>query len=369
MINIAKMIKWRMKILVFNWRDLKHPEAGGAELVIFKTMEEFRKKGHEITFFVGGFKDAKKLDDYNGMKIIRSGNRFSTYINAFFYYLFNSKKYDLIYDCVNGVPYWTPLYARKKKVVLFHHVVGKIFFKEMLFPVALLGITAEKIFMPLLYRKERFVVVSEVTKKELSNLGIIKDNITVIYNGLDHKIYKPGKKNKKPRIVFVGRLKKYKRILLLADIFKEIKKRVDAEMFVIGRGEEFEKLKRKVDNEKINDFNILGFAGDTEKLNIMKSSWLAVSTSMKEGWGLTILEANACKVPAVCFDVPGLNEAVLNGKTGFLVRDKDESVEKCIKILEDKKLREKLSDNALEWSKKFSWENTARKSLELINRL
>lgn len=358
-----------MKIFVFNWRDLEHPEAGGAELVIFKTMEELRKKGHEITFFVGSFKNAKRFDNYKGMKIIRSGNRFFTYVNAFFYYMFNSKNYDVVYDCVNGVPYWTPLYVRKKKVVLFHHVVGNIFFKEMPFPVALLGILAERIFMPLFYRNERFVVVSEVTKRELGKLGINEKNITVIYNGLDHNLYKPGKKNKKPRIVFVGRLKKYKRILLLADIFKDIKRKIDAEMFVIGMGEEFEKLKKKVERERIMDFNILGFADDKMKLNIVKSSWLAVSTSMKEGWGLTILEANACKVPSVCFNVPGLNEAVLNDKTGFLAESKNEFVEKCLKILKNKNLREKLSENAFEWSKKFSWENTARKSLELINKL
>ena len=344
---------------------MKHPEAGGAELVIFKVMEQLKKKGHEVTFFVGKFKGAKKIDNYKGIKIIRSGNRFLTYLNAAFFYLINSKNYDVIFDCVNGVPYWTPLYVRKKRIVYFHHVVGKIAFKKLHFPMSLIAYVAEQIFLPLFYKNEQFIAVSKVTKKELVELGINKENIKVIYNGLDHETYKPGEKSKKPRIIFVGRLERYKRTLMLIDIFKKIKKNIDLEMLVIGSGRDFSELKKRSKNLK--DFHVLGFIDEKEKLKLMKSAWLAVTPSMKEGWGLTVLESNACKVPVVCFDVPGLNEAVLNGKTGFLVKTEKEFVEKCIEVLRDNKLRDKLSKNAVEWAKKFTWEKTADENLKLIN--
>jgi glycosyltransferase involved in cell wall biosynthesis len=96
--------------------------------------------------------------------------------------------------------------------------------------------------------------------------------------------------------------------------------------------------------------------------------WCKVMTSSKEGWGLTVLEANACGTPVVASRVPGLRDAVRDGETGLLYAfgEVPELAGKIIRLLKDHAYREELSAEALRWSHTFTWEKAAVETLAVL---
>src|SRR3989344_4482579 len=311
-----------MKILIFNWKDIKHPYAGGAEVNIHEQAKRWAKDRHEVIQFSPKFKNSKDKELVDGVNIIRAGGRFSIYLIAPFYYLFKLRKEtDVIIDIENGIPFFSPLFSRKPKICIMHHVHQNVFFKELPFFIAWFPYLLERYGVRIVYRHTNVVAVSKTTKEEMENLlGIESKNIQIVYNGINHNEFITDvTKTEYPSILYFGRLMKYKRIDLLIELFK--------------------------------------------------SSWVFVNPSSMEGWGVTVIEANAVSVPSISFNVPGLREAIRNNETGFIVNNKKEMINKLILLLTNKNLREKLGRNALLWSRKFSWDETARKTLEILKKL
>ena len=362
-----------MKILIFNWKDLKHPYAGGAEVNIHEQAKRWVKSGHYVTQFSPKFEGARISENIDGVHIIRRGGRFSIYLLVFFYYITRlRKKADVIIDIENGIPFFTPFYSLKPKIIIMHHVHQDVFFKELPSFIAWIPYLLERYIMKLAYRNIRFVAVSGTTKSEMKKRLGISSNVNVIYNGLEHTHFiTNAKKSKKPTIIYFGRLMRYKRIDLLIDLFPKILEKLpNAELHIAGTGVVENELKLKVKNMKLNKKIIFhGFVDDLKKVSLLKNSWVFVNPSSLEGWGVTVIEANALGVPAIAFNVPGLSEAIRNNETGYLVKDNDEMINKIILILKDKKLRNKLGNNALNWSKNFSWDKSANETLKILEEI
>lgn len=351
-----------MNILIFNWRDKKHPFSGGAEIYIQEIAKRLARMGHKITLFCSRFGGLKSKDEYDGIKIIRRGGKYTVYLSAFFWYVFfNKEKYDVVIDCENGIPFFTPLFIRKPKILVVHHIHREIFPLEVPKIISLLLSFLETKLMPFLYKKIQVVAVSKSTKEDLIKIGFDERKIKIIYNGIDHSKFFLTPKTDKPRIIYIGRIKKYKRIDLLLKAFDIVSKYFpDAELYIVGSG------KKKNCNNKI----FTGFVSEEEKIRLLGSSWVFVNPSYKEGWGISIIEANMCGTPCIAFDVPGLRDSIKHKRTGILVKE-DGNVQKLaeaiIMVLKDDKLRQRLSKNALEYSKKFSWDKTAKEFLDVIN--
>ena len=90
---------------------------------------------------------------------------------------------------------------------------------------------------------------------------------------------------------------------------------------------------------------------------------------MKEGWGMTIIEAAACGTPAIGYDVPGLRDSIRHMETGILVPYGGiKALAKAMTMLvEDQKLWSKLAGNTLNWAKQFSWDKSAEEFTKVIN--
>ena len=355
-----------MKILIFNWRDITHPFAGGSELFIHQIAERLIKKGHQVTLFCGDHNQPNKQDNINGLKIIRKGGIFSLYLLTPLYYLAKLRKScDVIIDIENGIPFFTPLYSGKPKICVVHHVHKKQFFKEFSYPLALFGYFLETKLMPLVYRNINFITVSESSSKELQSLGFKKDNIDIIHNGIDHNFYKPDIPNKSdhPRLVCLGRIKKYKSLDVLIKAMKKVAKQIpNVKLSIVGDGdnrEELEDLAEKLDLKKY--INFCGFVSEEKKREFLQRSWIMVNPSFNEGWGVTSIEANACGTPVIASDVEGLRDSVIDGKTGYLFDYGDHNLlaEKIIKLLNDKHKREEFSKNAIKWADNFDWDKSA----------
>ena len=362
-----------MKILIFNWKDMKHPYYGGAEVNIHEQAKIWIKQRHKVTQFSPRFKGAKKEENIDGIRIVRYGGRFTNYIYAPIIYLLKLRKEcDIIIDIENGIPYFTPLYSRKPKICIIHHVHQDIFFRELPLIIAWVPLLLEKYGLRLFYKKTKIIAVSHTTRDEaIKKLGINLDNIKIIYNGLDHKkFHSTKKKSKKPTILYFGRLMKYKRIDKLIEIFSKIVKLIpESELIIAGTGVVENELKEKTKKLRLeNKIKFLGYVSDEQKSDIMKKSWLFINPSSMEGWGVTIIESNSLGTPAISFNVPGLKESIKNGKTGYIVNTDEEMIEKSIYVLKNKRVRNNLGRNAILWSKNFTWENTAKQTLELLKK-
>jgi len=360
-----------MKILVFNWQDKKNPYAGGAEVHLHEIFGRIAKQGHSVTLVCSQFRGGAPRDYIDGIRIIRIGKRNVFNFAVPLWYLFFGAKYDVIIDDVNKIPFYTPLYVRKPVIALFHHLFGKSIYLETN-PVAASYVYAAEWLIPRVYKSVPIVAVSESTKSELVEQGIPEKNIKIIHNSVDHSRYSPDQ-NKKPNsftIGFLGRIKKYKSITHLLEAFDRIKVEIpDAKLVVIGDGDYLPQLKSAAKKLKYrNDIEFTGYVSGEEKVRRIREMDVIVNTSSKEGWGLTVIEANACGVPVIGADVPGLRDSIIDEETGLLYHygDIEALTALLFRYYGDKHLREKLIQNALTWAAKFNWDDAAEAFLKFI---
>jgi glycosyltransferase involved in cell wall biosynthesis len=362
-----------MRILIIGWRDIKHPKAGGMELVAYEEAKHFIKWGHEVTWLSQKFKGCKNFEGIDGIKVIRTGRDYSTYIMAPLYYAMHLQgKVDVIIENNIGLPYFFTLFSKKPKVIITHHLIKEMYFIEAGFLLSRICYFIENFLAPKLYWNEQFVAVSKATKKDMVSSGYNQKKISVVHNGLNHKKYRPATtKPTHPHLVYVGGIKRYKRIDLLLDSFEIIKSKIpNAHLDLIGAldfvGGKNPFLNRIAKSGLKDSVTFHGFISDDKKVRILQRGSIFVSASGREGWGLVILEANACGLPAVVMEIPAFRESIKDAKTGFMAKSVDEFADYVISLLKDKKRLEEMSKNALEWSREFNWENSAKKVLEII---
>jgi glycosyltransferase involved in cell wall biosynthesis len=359
-----------MRILVFNWRDITHPWAGGAELNIHEQAKHWVKENHSVTLFCGEYAGSSRQANIEGINIIRRGGRFTVYLWAIFYYFwFFRDKFDIIIDIENGIPFFTPLYTRLPKVCIIHHVHTEQFHTEFSPPLSWIGVYLESTVMPIVYKRVTFITISEGSHNDLVGIGIDPERCSVVYCGLDHVSLHPGNpKTNFPSLVYLGRLMRYKRVGLLINFMEPILREYpNAVLNILGSGPDIKNLMQIVKDKKLeNNVVFHGYVSEERKIKLLQESWIMVIASMKEGWGLVILEANACGTPAIAFNVSGICEAIENSKSGLLVDNEGEFVETTCMLLRDHDLRSRLSIGAIERSKAFNWEIAAAQTLHIL---
>ncbi|MEM2146877.1 MAG: glycosyltransferase family 4 protein [Candidatus Jordarchaeaceae archaeon] len=362
-----------LKLLIINWRDIKNPEAGGAEIHLHELFKRIAQRGHQVTLLASRYKGCKEEEITDGIRVIRIGTIFTFPFSVFLFYItkfgFRKNNFDFVIDDISKIPVFTPLYVKKPIIAIMHHIHGKTLFKELPFFMAVFAYICEWL-MPFFYKKIPIITVSESTRNELILRGIPKNNIEIIYNGVNHELYVPGKKSEKPLIIYVGRVKKYKQLEDLIKAFSIIKNSGESiELVIAGRGDYHEELKDFVKKIGIDSVKIYRNITEQEKINILQKGWIYAITSMKEGWGLSVIEANACGTPIIAYRVPGLKDAVKNGQTGFLVKNRDikELANTIEMLVSNTELRKKLTNSTTEWAKNFDWNKSSEKFLQLLN--
>lgn len=358
-----------MKILIFNWRDIKNPEAGGAEVYTHEISKRWVEKGNEVTLFTSEFPGSKKEEKVDGVRIVRSGGKYSVYRKAREYYKerFSKENFDVVIDEINTRPFFTPEFVKngEKIVALIHQLAKEYWFYETPFPISHIGYhILEKKWLRK-YIDIPTVAVSNSTKKDLEELGFKK--IFVVHNGLSFEpVKKIPKKEKDPTIIYLGRLNKAKRPDHALKAFEIVKKYVPkSKLWFVGDGY----LRKSLDNSKNRNVKFFGHVSDETKKELLSKSWLLVNPSVREGWGINIIEANACGTPAVAYNVPGLKDSIVNNQSGLLAEDPHSLVTSIVKILDDSKLRRKLSEYSISHSRKFNWDYSSSKMLNLLESL
>lgn len=364
-----------MKIVIFNWKDIKSPQSGGAEIVTQEYARGWVQAGHKVSLICPAFVGSPRIETIDGVKIIRLGpkskySRFLIHILAFFYYQKYLKgKVDLVIDQIHWVPFFTPLYVKEKKLAFIHEVAKDIWIRQFGEVLGNVG----KFIEPILFRFYRtvpFLTVSESTKKDLAEFGI--SQVNVINNGVNIKSFsKTPKKEKDQTLIYVGRLTKAKNVEDVIKAFLLVNKKIPAcHLWIVGGADDMQYL-NKLKKEVNNRVKFWGFVTDEEKEKLMAESHLLVHASLTEGWGLVIIEAAAMGTPAVVYNVPGLSESVVNDKTGVVCSKNtpEEMAKQILGLLSNNKKYQEMQKNCLVWAKEFSWEKSIKKSLKLIESL
>jgi glycosyltransferase involved in cell wall biosynthesis len=366
--------KEKLKILFFNWRDTRHVWAGGAEVYVQRIAKNLVADGHKVTVFCGNDGNDARNQVIDGVQIVRRGGFYTVYIWAFLYYVLRFRgAFDVVVDCENGIPFFTPLYVSKPKLLLIHHVHQEVFRSQLKFPFSLLAEVIEGKLMPLVYHNQPVVTVSESSQKDIERIGLGgKQKIAIVHSGVDAATSK-SKKNKKtlvPSFLYLGRLKPYKNIDVAIKAFKEVlTKYPKAILNIAGDGENRDTLIKLTQDLGLSKSVIfLGKVSEEHKHQLLASSWIMVQPSDMEGWGITVIEANTYSTPVIASDTAGLRDSVQDGKSGILVppRDSDLLAKAMVDLVKNSKRRRLLSKNALEWSKQFSWKRSTKEFLAVI---
>ena len=365
-----------MRILIFNWQDISNPLAGGAEVHLHEVFSRIARRGHEVTLYCSRYPGAKAEEEMNGIHVIREGGRllFNYRVAPKYFSTFKKQTFDLVVDDMNKIPFYTPLYVREPLLGVTHHLFGKSIFLEASFPAASYVYLTERAAIPA-YKRLRFVVGSPSTHKELIHAGFPEDRTHLIHYGVAHESFRllgiP--KSPAPLLGMVGRLKKYKSVDHLIEAFVVVRQEMpDARLLIVGDGDDRPRLVALAERLGVSSATTFtGFVSEEEKVRHLNEMHVAVNTSAKEGWGLTVIEANACGTPTVSSNVQGLRDAVIDGETGLLYEygNREELAEKLLLVLRDEHLRQRLAEGALQRSMQFDWNIAADKTMEVIEQV
>jgi glycosyltransferase involved in cell wall biosynthesis len=353
-----------LNILWLNHRDPKHPFAGGAEVRIQEIGKRLVQNGHSVKLVCERWSGSKKVEFLDGIEVIRIGNKYTVHLEVpFTVNRFNCNI--IIDDMAHALPWGSQFFTHKSVIGQVHHVHQNVLDFE-LNPIVAKALTLSE--RAIKYYKS-VIVVSESTKKALIDLGVCENRLKVIPNGVDTDFYKPSIKSAVPTILWVGRVKRYKRVEHVLLAFSIIEKQLpDAKLIIVGNGDYLENIKSLAAKLGLKNVFFPGFVVEKKKVLLMASSWVIVSSSFVEGWGMTITESAACATPAVAYDVAGLRDSISNNETGLLVSDGNFNAlaQNLLRILQDEQLRVKLGNNALNRAKQFSWDKVTQEFSDFI---
>lgn len=369
-----------MNILIFSWRGPKHPNSGGAEIVTHQHATAWVNAGHQVTWFTSAWPGVPDREVIDGIQIIRRGQQLVTIqLAAIYWYLFKPHpNYDLVVDQFHGLPFFTPLYIKTKRLAFIHEVAKEVWWTNHLrFPInylfGLIGYLAEPLIF-WLYKNTPFLTVSPSTKSDLVTWGIPQKNITVVYNGVSTlPVEVP--KEPSPTVIFLGAVARDKGIEDALAVFAQlIAHHRSWQFWVAGRGEDryLDHLKQLAKKYQIaTRLRWWGFVTDREKFELLAKAHVMVNPSHREGWGLVNIEANSVGTPVVAYDVPGCRDSVLAGQTGRLCPKSDISclVRAINDLVTNQSEYHQLADRARAWARQFTWAKSHQASLKLIQKL
>ncbi len=363
------------RILALNWRFIRHPEAGGAELNLFEQARRWQRDGNLVTVVCARRGNGVELpaeEEIDGIEVRRMGGKFTLYPAVARFLMWHGHEYDEILDVANGIPFFTPLFTATPSVLFVHHVSGRQWFAEFPKPIAALGAALERFVVPVVYRRRRAIAVSPTTRDAMVETGFKPEQVEIVYNGTPDLSGKFGDGRAEATahwtLAYVGRLKRYKQIDRLIHAFAALRNQFpDLRLEIAGEGDAADDLRALVTTLGLDEFvTFHGFVDDETKLRILDHATVFATPSMQEGWGLSVLEANARGCPAVAFDVPGLRSAIVDGETGLLAADEREFRENIARLLLDPELRARMSEAARRWAARFDWETAASQTLTIL---
>jgi glycosyltransferase involved in cell wall biosynthesis len=355
-----------LHIVAVSWRDLAHPLAGGAEVLLDRVLSGLHERGHRVTLVCGG------PPSQHPYEVVDAGGTYSQYLRAPAICTWRFRDADIVIDVQNGMPYFSPVWRRRPSLCLVHHVHTDQWATRFPRPIASVCRSVERQVMPFVYRNRPFVAISRSTALSLSDIGVQADAITVIESGVDMPRGPSGARSDEPLFLSLNRLVPHKRIDILLEAWRLAQNHIPGRLVVAGGGPLLDDVRRQADT--IPRVDVLGRVDEAEKDDLLARAWAVLSAAHHEGWGMSVLEAAAFGTPSLAVDAPGIRDAVIDGVTGRLVtpRNDAEIPEALARAMEefvmDSNQRQELAAAARQRALDLSWSHSIEKWETLLLR-
>ncbi|MCB9496871.1 MAG: glycosyltransferase family 4 protein [Fibrobacteria bacterium] len=362
-----------IRLLWLNWRDLRNPLAGGAEVHAHEVLARLADRGWDCTLVSHAVRGLPSSDREAGYSVRREGGG-----NTFNFTVWNrlpewvaELRPEIVVDDSNKIPLLAPWRTSVPVVGLIHHLFGTTIFREASPPAALYVHLAERL-VPRCYRSVPVMTGSPSAQAELLRLGL--QRVVDVGEGVDLRGYAPpGPGERDPdMLLYLGRVKKYKGLdVLLHTLAALVPHHPRVRLEIAGSGDDVPRLRAVAQTLGIAErVHFHGRVSEDEKISLYRRASVALNSSRKEGWGLTSIEANGCGTPVVASDVPGLCDSVRDGQTGYLVPFGDHAAmaERVGRILADGSLAKFLQERSLSWAAEHTWDRVAERTEEVLRR-
>lgn len=352
------------KILWLTWKDLKHPQSGGAEIVDNEIAKRLVKNGYQVIFLTSKFKNCLEKESIDGYQVIRLGGRFSVYWAVYRYFKKHLAAWpDLIIEEVNTMPFFSKFYSHKPTMLLFYQLCREKWLHEMFWPLSWIGYMIEPLYLKFI-KNLWTITVSESTKKDLEKNGFLKQRIGLMRLGLSQDFHRCPKIAKdKSLILGLGSVRPSKKTLDTIRAFEIVKKEIPrAKLIIAGKlnGYYGRKVLRTIRKSKYTrSIKYRGFVNQKEKIKLLARANILAAPAIKEGWGLVISEANSQKTPAVAYKISGFQDSVIDNQTGLLCNPNHKDLARqIITLFSDQQLYDYLSNNSYKLAQKMNFDNT-----------
>jgi glycosyltransferase involved in cell wall biosynthesis len=356
-------------IHVLAWRDLDDADAGGSEVHADEFMTRWAAAGLDIVHRTSAAATQPAVARRHGYDVIRRGSRYSIFPRAAVAELLGSMgRSDALVEVWNGVPWFAPVWYRRPRITIVHHVHGPMWDQIMPPPLAAMGRALETRIAPPFYRGGATVTPSESTREELLELGFRPERVTAVPNGVEEYFTPGGERSNSPLVLAVGRFAPVKRVHLALEAANEARRTVpELRLRLVGDGPLAGELRSWVAaNDAAEWVEFAGYVDRHALPDEYRRAWAVLSASLAEGWGLSLTEAAACGTPAVATDISGHRSSVIDGTTGLLAPPARLG-EALSMLLVDHDLRERLGTAAEEWARTLTWERSATGVLEVLH--
>ncbi len=359
-----------LHILVLADRDWTHPQGGGTGANVYCNVIRWAQWGHRVTLVAGEYPGCLQTEQVAPNLVVhRMGGRGSVFPRASLAVLRGlGREADVVFEVINGIVFLTPLWLRRPSVALVNHPHRDLYIGEFGKRLGrFLSAVCEELPLRLLYRRIPFLTISGSARDELVSIdGIPAEHITLAYCGIEGEGLEPGERAPDPRLLYVGRLKAYKRIELLLDMLIELP---GVTLDIAGQGDHGETLADEITRRGLTGrVRAHGFVDDATKARLYQEAWLHVTASASEGWSLTVMEAALCGTPSAALAVGGLRESIVDGQTGVLASSPADLTRKVSQLIADHELRERLGAGARERALTFTWDRCASITLGVVQR-
>lgn len=358
-----------LHILILSDRDWTHPQAGGTGTNLYHQVTRWIAWGHRVSIVACSYAGAEPYERDGPLTLYRVGGRSTVFPQAILRQLRTPiPDVDVILEVVNGVTFLTPLWCRTPRVTLIHHIHRDHYARELGTLGRLAAPVLETLPLRTLYRRSQFLTISRASVGEIVRHGIDPVQIEIAYVGVELDAFRPDPSARadEPTLLYLGRLKRYKRIEIVLDV---LARNPGAVLDVVGDGDHREALVDEIRARGLqNRVRMHGYVSEERKRELYQRAWINVTASSAEGWGLSVTEAAACGTPSVALRLGGLPEAIEEGRTGLLADNPHELAAKVSLLLADPALRERLGVNAQANAARFSWDGTAKQTLAALDR-
>ncbi len=362
------MLGERLHILILSDRDWTHPQAGGTGTNLYSQVSRWVAWGHRVSVIACSYPGAAASEQLGALTLHRVGGR-STVFPRVIWRQWRKlvPDADVVLEVVNGVTFLTPLWCRTPRVTLIHHIHRDHYAAELGAPGKLAAFALETMPLRLLYGRARVETISQTSAREIERHGVPRERIEIVYVGADLEGFTPDPAVRagEPTLLYLGRLKRYKRIEIVLDVLQGAP---GAVLDLAGDGDHRDALIAEIARRGLADrVRVHGYVSEQLKLELYRRAWVNITASSAEGWGLSATEAGASGTPSAALRLGGLTEAIEDGRTGILASDPAELTARVAALLANPQLRDRLGRQARERAAEFSWDETARRTLAVLD--